>query len=314
MPSATPHLASLSTIVVAILLGLSGVAVACTDPTERRPRAARPPAPASSSPSAAREPTCPPIAEASVTGKVRDPALDEISGIAVGHRMQDVLWVQEDSGNAAVVFALEATGRVVAEVTLEGATNQDWEDLAWADGRLWAGDIGDNARERSEIQVYSFPEPRDPSVTSVDATVHRLRYEDGPRDAEAMFVDSFNETLFVIEKQLASQSAVYAVPLGGLRPGAVGVLQQVASIPMSTVTAADIGPAGIAVSNYLVTQVFPWTDDRSVVSAFGGISCLAATGFSEALAQTSDGTGMYSIPEGTRPPIRYVVTPVATTS
>ena len=242
-----------------------------------------------------------------MTGTVADPALDEISGVVVGHRMDGVLWVEEDSGNEAAVYALEPTGEVVAEVAVDGATNEDWEDLAWAKGRLWVGDIGDNDRERSEVQVYSFREPADRGVTSVDATILRLRYEDGPHDAEAMFVDPRDEHLYLIVKQLTEpESAVYAVPLREVRPGEVGVLRLVARVPLSIVTAADLGPAGIAVRNYLTTLVFPWSDDRTVVSTLEGMSCPVSLGSSEAIAQTRDGGALYSISEGVGPPIRYV--------
>ena len=187
--------------------------------------------------------------------------------MVVGHRMDGVLWVEEDSGNDAAVYALEPTGEVVADVTVDGATNHDWEDLAWAKGRLWVGDIGDNERERGEIQVYSFDEPGDRGVTSVDATIVRLRYEDGPHDAEAMFVDSRDEHLYVIVKQsIRPESAVYALPLRRVRPGQVGVLRQVARVPLSFVTAADLGPAGIVVRNYLTTLVFPWSGDLTRLS------------------------------------------------
>jgi hypothetical protein len=238
---------------------------------------------------------------------VADPALDEISGVVVGHRMEGVLWVEEDSGNEAAVYALKPTGEVVAEVTVDGATNVDWEDLAWAKGRLWVGDIGDNGRERSQVQVYSFREPGDRGVTSVGATIVRLRYQDGPHDAEAMFVDPRDEHLYLIVKQLIEpQSAVYAVPLREVRPSEVGVLRQVARVPLSIVTAADLGPAGIAVRNYLTTLVFPWSDDRTVVSTLEGMSCAVSLGSSEAIAQTRDGRALYSIAEGVGPSIRYV--------
>ena len=58
-------------------------------------------------PPRAAEPSCPPIGKSAVTGTVMDPALDEISGVVVGHRMDGVLWVEEDSGNDAAVYALE---------------------------------------------------------------------------------------------------------------------------------------------------------------------------------------------------------------
>ena len=286
--------------VVAILLVLSASSlVACTNGRiDGRPRPTSPPA---------AEPSCPPVVQSTVTGTVEDPALDEISGVVVGARMDGVLWVEEDSGNDAAVYALEPTGELVAKVTVDGATNEDWEDLAWARGRLWVGDIGDNERERSEIRVYSFREPGDRGVTSVAATTVRLRYEDGPHDAEAMFVDPRGEHLYLIVKQLTElESAVYAVPLDQVRPSEVGVLRQVARVPLWIVTAADLGPAGIAVRNYLTTLVFPWSDDRTIVSTLEGMSCPVSLGPSEAIAQTRDGRALYSIAEGVGPPIRYV--------
>lgn len=258
-------------------------------------------------PSRAAELSCPPIVDSTVTGTVADPALDEISGVVVGHRMDGVLWVEEDSGNDAAVYALEPTGEVVSEVTVDGATNEDWEDLAWARGRLWVGDIGDNERERSTIQVYSFREPRDRGVSTIDATTLRLRYEDGPHDAEAMFVDPRDEHLYIIAKQFTKpKSAVYAVRLREVRSGDVGVLRLVARVPLSFVTAADLGPAGIVVRNYVSTLVFPWSADRTIVSTLGGISCPVSLGSSKAIAQTLDGRALYSIAEGVGPPIRYV--------
>jgi hypothetical protein len=173
--------------------------VACTkDPL------APSPGPQVSAPPAER--SCPRVAESTVTGTIADHALDEISGVVVGHRMDGLLWVVEDSGNDASVYALEPSGEVVAEVIVDGATNEDWADLAWANGRLWVGDIGD---DRSVIHTYSFPEPSDRSLTSVHATIVRLRYEGGRTMPEAMFVDPRDEHVYVIEKQLTQpESAV----------------------------------------------------------------------------------------------------------
>ena len=281
--------------------------VACTNgAVDDQPRPPSSPTPGRSAPRPAVDPSCPSVVENIVKGTVMDPALDEISGMVVGHRMDGVLWVEEDSGNDAAVYALEPTGEVVADVTVDGATNVDWEDLAWAKGRLWVGDIGDNERERSEIQVYSFREPDDRDATSVDATTLRLRYEDGPHDAEAMFIDPRDERLYLVEKQFGQPgSAVYAVPLRGLLPGEVGVLRLVARVPLPAVTAADLGPAGIAVGSYLTTLVFPWSDDRTVVSTLEGMACLASIG-DEAIAMTQDGGALYSTGEGVGRSIRYV--------
>ena len=298
----------LARLVLAGLLVLTaGMFASCTRRTTSPPATPSPsPSPETSAPSPVREPSCPPFEESVVTGTVSDPELDEISGIVAGRRIPGVLWAEEDSGNDPSVFALTPSGKVVARVAVDGATNRDWEALAWAMGRLWIGDIGDNEGERSEVQVYSFAEPRDRGVTRVDASVLRLRYEDGPHDAEAMFVDPQDEHLYIVVKQLTeSDSAVYAFPLADARPHGIGILREVASVALSTVTAADIGPAGIAIRDYLSTLVFPWADDRTVVSTLEGTPCFVSLGSSEAIAQTPDGTGLYSIREGVGPPIRY---------
>lgn len=288
-----------------LVLSASSLVVCTNDAIDRQPRPTSSPAPEAMAPAAG--PSCVRVPQSTVTGTVAAPELDEISGVVVGHRMDGVLWVEEDSGNDAAVYALEATGEVVAEVTVDGATNEDWEDLAWADGRLWVGDIGDNERERSDVQVYSFQEPEDRGMTSVDATIVRLRYEDGPHDAEAMFVDPRDDHLYVIVKQFSEpNSAVYTVSLREAPPGDVGVLRLVARVPLSFVTAADLGPAGIVVRNYLSTLVFPWSEDRTVVSTLEGMSCPVSLGSSEAIAQTRDGSALYSIAEGVGPSIRYV--------
>ena len=91
-----------------------------------------------------------------------------------------------------------------------------------------------------------------------------------------------------------------------MRPGDVGVLRRVGRVPLSFVTAADLGPAGIVVRNYLSTLVFPSSDDRAIVSTLEGMSCPVSLGSSEAIAQTRDGRALYSIAEGVGPPIRYV--------
>src|SRR5262245_19657476 len=98
-------------LVAAFQLVLCGALMACTNGAIDQPRRS------TTSPASAG-PSCPPVVESTVTGTVADPALDEISGLTVGHRMGGVLWVEEDSGNDAAVYALEPTGEVVAEVAV----------------------------------------------------------------------------------------------------------------------------------------------------------------------------------------------------
>src|SRR5689334_6488513 len=98
--------------------------------------------------------------------RIHDARIVEASGIAQGLRSPGVVYVQNDSGDSARFFALNRrTGQTAATITVAGATNVDWEDLAVSRGpagtpQVWVGDIGDNKAVRREIRIYRMREPR----------------------------------------------------------------------------------------------------------------------------------------------------------
>jgi hypothetical protein len=153
-----------------------------------------------------------------------DPALVEASGLAFGIRSPGVVYAQNDSGDSARFFALDArTGRTVAEVSVSGAANIDWEDLAVAraaDGTpsVWLADIGDNDAVRTQIQLYRVAEPQlqssgSPTRVAVPAAeLWRLRYPDGAHDAESIVIDPVDHRGYVITKSLLGTSEVFVIP------------------------------------------------------------------------------------------------------
>jgi hypothetical protein len=162
---------------------------------------------------------------------IADPRIDEASGIAASIVDPRVVYVQNDSGDAPRFFALDArTGRTVATYTVPGATNVDWEDLAVARDRrgvasVWLADIGDNDAGRADVCVYRVDEPR--AGTAVEPPeVWRLRYPDGPHDAESLAVAP-GGAAFIVTKSLLGSSAVYAIPP---RPSGVQTLRKIGEI------------------------------------------------------------------------------------
>lgn len=179
---------------------------------------------------------CPPAAAEPVPlFRLSDPRLAEASGLALGHRSPAVLYVQGDSGAGPRFYALDAgTGAVLAVCTVPGARNVDWEDLATGpdpagDWSVWLADIGDNRAVRSEVRIYRVPEPAVGSGSTVGSgsavgsgsgsalitarpDVWRLRYPDGPHDAESLLADPVGRRLYVITKALFGQSEVFEVP------------------------------------------------------------------------------------------------------
>jgi hypothetical protein len=152
-----------------------------------------------------------------------DARIAEASGLAFGLRSPGIAYVQNDSGDTNRFFAVDArTGATAATITVPGATNVDWEDLAVArDARgvsqVWLADTGDNDATRPEVRVYRVPEPRvrrtdrGRRLRSAPAAVWRLRYPDGPTDAEALAVAP-GGVAYLVTKSLLGRSTVYRLP------------------------------------------------------------------------------------------------------
>jgi hypothetical protein len=132
------------------------------------------------------------------------PPVVELSGMVQSRAHAGVLWMHNDSGHAAEVFAVDREGELLGRVAVN-RTATDWEDLALgACGEqtcLYVGDIGDNLSRRARVLVHRFEEP-DPTQERVDAVeTMRLVYPDGARDAEGMVVTGDGE-VWIFSKEL----------------------------------------------------------------------------------------------------------------
>lgn len=251
--------------------------------------------------------SCPRFGAPEVLGRIVDDRINEVSGIVAARRIPGVLWMHEDSGNGTWVYAITPKGRVRADIAVEDAWNWDWEDVSLADGRLWIGDIGDNARARDRIRIYWFREPASLDRERVSARVLWLRYPDEAHNAEGMIVDGRHHRLFIFEKQRGEDtSRVYAVSLRGIRSGDERELELVARAPLANITAADLGPDGIVLKNYSTAVFLPWVDGRVVATLRRGTRCSVSLPSSEAVAFSRSGGRIYSIPEGSDPEISAV--------
>ncbi|MFQ5490560.1 MAG: hypothetical protein ACE5GE_07545 [Phycisphaerae bacterium] len=188
-------------------------------------------------------------------GHIDDPAVTECSGIVASRKYPGIFWVHNDSGHQAVLYAIRGTGEVVAEVPVAGGKNIDWEDIATDDrGFLYIADSGNNFGMFPIRSIYQVTEP-DPFAEPVQPAqvVKRFKYAyTGKRfDAEGLFVRE--GTFWIISKPRGSRGAIYR-----LEPGQKGKLRpvQVAPLPLTGVTAADLSPDGktlVVGTSYSVT-------------------------------------------------------------
>jgi hypothetical protein len=251
-------------------------------------------------------------------GPLGDPDVKELSGIAASTRSPGVLWVHNDSGDSARIFAIGGNGRTRATYALSGATAVDWEDIARGPGpegsSLFVGDIGDNGAARPEIVVYRVREPEvgdDPANATLDGVdALHLRYPDGAHDAESLLVDPKSGELFVITKSLGGGPVgIYRAPSD--LPDTTNTLERVGTLALpaglsNAVTGADISPDGskVAVRTYASVLLWDRKSGVAIPTVLAGTPCRGPIPLElqgEAVGFRADSRGYVTVSEGSNP-------------
>lgn len=276
---------------------------------------------------------CPIIKQGRRVGTVPASALSELSGVAAARRTTGILWTHNDSGDSARVFAITTAGALRGTYTLSGANATDWEDIAIGPGPeaaktyLYVGDTGDNNSERSSITVYRVEEPAVPltggavNQTLTGVTAINLVYPGGAkRDAETLLSDPTNGDLYLVTRDRGGEgfARVFRKPAPH-SSGSATTLTQVttlAGVPDMLVKGGDISPDGrlIALRHHRSDngngQVRLWrrADGTTIADALAQSPCSIDTlnePQGEALGFAADGTGFYTLTEGTNSPINF---------
>ncbi len=135
----------------------------------------------------------------------------ESSGVVASRQYPGVYWMHGDSGQAASIIAVNASGATIKVFSVLGSSNIDWEDIALDENNnIWISDTGDNAQARADYILYKVAEP-DPfgAATTVTAAAHRFVYPDGAKDSEATFI--WGGIPYIVQKR-PTNARVYAFP------------------------------------------------------------------------------------------------------
>jgi hypothetical protein len=276
----------------------------------------------------------PPFAQ--LSGLILDAKLAEVSGLAASHRHEDVLWVANDGGNGARLYAISRRGAKVATYRVAGAENTDWEDLASfrLDGRDWllVADTGDNGGLRRTLQLHVFAEPaRIADGVLRPAWTIVFRWPDGEaRDCEAVAVDAARGEVLLVSKK-RQPPELFSLPLRAPPRGSgtlvARALGKVAGVPegdtdevaanpelariRSQVTAADIAPDRHAFALMTYRDVLLYRrrgreDWAAALSRSPEVHALPLLPQAEALAWSADGRGLYATGEFSPAPLLYL--------
>jgi len=202
---------------------------------------------------------------------MRDSEIDEASGLAASPIHPEILYTHNDSGGKNAIYLLSTQGETRGKLILEGIKNRDWEDIATCydakskQSYIYVAEIGDNRAKYPSVFVYRFKEPqllpeKDFMLNIEEIERLEIVYEDGARDAEALFVDPLTMDMYIISKREDSVG-VYQIKY----PQSISSINtafRVATLPLSMVTAADISPDGKKILIKTYTGIWQITKKR----------------------------------------------------
>lgn len=250
--------------------------------------------------------------------EITDERLGELSGLVSSG---DTWFAVSDGGDSVRVFVVDPQTCSVRDVITSDINPYDVEDLEIdAQGRLWLADTGDNSLRRDTVAVHVV-------TRNQGAELFRLRYPDGPHDAEAMLLGP-KGVPYMVTKDPFGAAGVYR-PATELVAGATVPLERVGSVSVSP-TRTPGGPlpgalgsvvftggavshdgSVVALRTYTDAYLYPLSDD-------GVPAALRATPLRVALPNEPQGEAVAFAPDGTllsasegREPVRVVPGAVA---
>lgn len=261
---------------------------------------------------------------------LQNPALTEISGIAVSRRNPSFLWLINDSGSPPTIHLAGTDGTPHGSISLTGVQNIDWEDLAafpfQGKPHLLIADTGDNKSVRPAVSLHLIEEPPLPkpgkplSLALKPKFTITFRYQDGPRDCEAVAVDPQSKTILLLSNR-TKPPVLYQLPLRQTAAGEILTAKRLGPIaPLPKPPGAFPHPFGAqptamdlssdarlaAVLSYQGAYLYPrdsaetWAQAFTKAPQFLGFHGLSQA---ESLAFSPDSKTLSTTSEGLNPPI-----------
>ena len=253
--------------------------------------------------------------------KLQDKSIDELSGLAASRRYPGLLWGHNDSGDSARIFAINEKGETVATVNFDGLEARDWEDITFAGGWIYIGEIGDNFEVNENIRVYRLHEPDlNPDKLGQDINLKAgsweemtLNYPDGARNAETLAATPDGHILIVSKNKKGSnfytlkrtftngQVATLEKIFDNVQIGEVGWLTRL-------VTGGDLSPDGRELTIITYAQLYQFDlarpyDFKSLQLDKPRKRDLPPLKQAESVCYSADGQSLWVSSEGKRAPL-----------
>lgn len=149
--------------------------------------------------------------------------LEEISGLVF---LNDTILISHnDGGHLPILYFLNLKGKEIHRVMVDGATNIDWEDIAFdGKGFLYVGDIGNNDNARKDLCIYKINTKGILKKENVKADKINISYSEQnsfPEAKPTRYFDAegmafLNDSLYIFTKcrtePFTGKSYVYKIP------------------------------------------------------------------------------------------------------
>lgn len=247
--------------------------------------------------------------EPTLAVSLKDPEINESSGIARSNAHPGWYYTHNDSGDSARFWKFDFSGKTEGPFAIPGAKAIDWEDMASAtvEGKyyLYFGDIGDNPLQRKSIQVYRVEEPSGKGGPISKVDVFELKYPDGPHNAEALMVES-SGLITIVAKTARTPAKVFT--LDAPKSNEVNTLKEVGTVsvggslePTKLITGGDVSADGkfLVLRTYLGAFEYPLSNSPGWWTITPKAVKTANEAQGEAIAYSLDGKELITTSEFT---------------
>ncbi|XP_071144035.1 uncharacterized protein [Mytilus edulis] len=130
--------------------------------------------------------------------------IDQTSGMCASRSHPGYFYTHNDHGDGSHIYVLDSkTGHRISTITIRGAHNADWEDIACGpcpggENCIYIGDIGNDGTKHTKLNVlYRIQEP-----VSIDHNGHadidaQLHFSWNESDCETLLVDPKGEVYLI---------------------------------------------------------------------------------------------------------------------
>lgn len=155
-----------------------------------------------------------------------------LTGISGSIYWKDTLWAHVDIDRNYIYAIDTSNGSILRTITISGATNLDWEDMAQDDYYIYIGDFGNNSKgNRTNLKIYKISKADVSSSNTVSAQVISFTYS----DQTDFTATSSNQTDFDCESMIVLNGKIYLFTKQWLSYGTS--LYEIASTDAGTYTA-----------------------------------------------------------------------------